>query len=88
MGGIPPIIFKEVNKMGVNWNDATDRTEIPFEEIMKSPTNKYLTNRTTYGKVIKEDEFGIIILTDKDEANLCEITVIPKPWTIVEKDSK
>lgn len=73
--------------MRVDWYDATDRTEISLDEIMKSPTKKFLTKRTSYGKVIKEDSFGVILLTDKDQDDLCEITTIPKKW-IIRKDNE
>ena len=71
--------------MSLEWNDATDRTEISLEEILKNPTSKYFTKRTSYGKIIKEDSHGFIILNDMDSENMCEITAVPKMWVIPDK---
>jgi len=74
------LIFILGVKMSLKWNDATDRKEISLEEILKSPTNKYFIKRTSYGKIIKEDSHGFIVLTDMDQDGMCEITAVPKMW--------
>ncbi len=70
----------------VVWMDATDHEDIKLKEIMNNPTSKYFTKRTTYGKILKEDEHGIVIMTDKDEDDECQITAIPKQMVIQEEE--
>jgi len=48
----------------VEWDDAVEHKEININDIINNPTSKYLLLRKSYGKIIKEDEHGIIILND------------------------
>ena len=67
-------------KSPVKWEDAADRDGVSLKDIMDNPTTKWMSHKESHGKVIKEDEFGIVILREKDDEDECDITVIPKPW--------
>ena len=73
----------------ITWLDAMDSKLIDLEELRKYNTKKWLLKRTSYGKILKEDEYGIILATDIDEEGLCEITAIPKLfYKVVKKDDE
>ncbi len=68
------------NEKGVEWIDAADHSSVSLRDIKENPTKKYFTKRICYGKIIKEDEFGIVLAVDIDENGDCQITAIPKEW--------
>ena len=62
----------------VEWYDAATYTDIDRKTITCS--KDFFVKRTSYGKLICKDKYGIILLTDMCENNECEITAIPKYW--------
>jgi len=66
----------------VIWKDAVLQSDIPLKDIESNQAEKWLIKRSSFGKLIKSDSSGVILLHDIDEHNLCEFTVIPKEWLI------
>jgi len=68
----------------VEWWDAADKSEIPLREILdeKTCSRKYMVKTISYGKIIKEDDWGIVLLNHISEDDECEITTIPSSWII------
>jgi len=66
----------------VTWYDAVDRNDIKLDDIKKKSTKEYLSKRKTYGLLAKKDKFGIVLIRDIDQENVCEITSIPAKWII------
>ncbi len=64
----------------LSWIDATDHTGINIKDIERKPISEYLTKRKAVGKVVKENDDGIIIVKDMDENGECDMTAIPKKW--------
>jgi len=63
----------------IEWLDAAD-DNVGIEEIKRKKASDFCVKRKTPGRIIKEDETGIIIIRDMDENGDCEITAIPKAW--------
>ena len=61
----------------IEWVDATSHDEISKDEIKRRPVKYFLTPRTRYGIVLKEDEGGILIAHDIDGDSV-ELIAIPK----------
>jgi len=59
----------------VQWVDAADDTDIELVSIKDTKT--YFVKRVSLGRLVKEDEDGVVIITDMDETNKCEITAVP-----------
>lgn len=66
----------------VTWLDAARHVEESYYEMLGKPTKEYLVERTGYGKLLKDDKHGVILLTDRDEDDKCEFDVIPKGMII------
>lgn len=77
--------MNEVKKMEditlaiVEWNDATSQNNIKMGDITES--KKFLTKRFSYGRLVHEDEEGIVLVNDFIVGDKeCEITTIPAGW--------
>jgi hypothetical protein len=66
--------------VAVEWLDACDHAGINYYKILNGNTKEYLVKRVSYGMLLLRDNDGVVILTDKDEDDKCEITTIPKQW--------
>lgn len=66
----------------VRWRDAADNNEIAIKDVKKKSTRDYMIVRETFGIILKKDKHGLVMATDIDDQDLCEIVAIPKPWII------
>lgn len=76
------MVMEKYELVGVTWLDACDHSEENLKEVLESDSIDYLAQRTTFGKLLKEDDYAIVLLRDIGEDDQCEITVIPRPWVI------
>lgn len=72
----------KIKYIAVEWIDAMDNVDIYYNDIISNPTSKYTIKRVAYGILGKEDKDGIVIITDKDCNDKCEITTIPKKMLV------
>lgn len=63
----------------LKWLDAKAYTGEIREVIMNVPIKQLLCKCETYGTILKEDENGIVIMTE-DGGNEIDCTVIPAGW--------
>lgn len=62
----------------VVWVDATD-TVTDRDELLEKTNYDFLRVRTSYGKVLKDDEHGISLINTEDKYKI-EHTTIPRGW--------
>jgi len=64
----------------ITWLDAADRSDVKVDSLKQKGTKPFMVERTTYGILGHEDKDGIIIITDIDDDNCCELVVVPRSW--------
>ena len=69
-----------MKKVEVVWLDACDHKVVFLEDITDS--RKYLLKRKSTGWLAIKDTDGIVIITDIDEDNYCEVTAIPEQMIV------
>ena len=66
----------------VEWVDAVEMTGVDVDDIMEKPISEFCMVRKTPGRLVKEDEFGVVLIADMDEADICEIWALPRAWIL------
>lgn len=64
--------------ISITWWDITDHADIMMDDILSNPSKEYFTERTSTGRCVRQDKYGIVLVTDEQEDGKCEITAIPK----------
>ena len=75
----------------IKWYDACSKQA--SEDELKAIENivsgkELLVINTTYGKIFKEFEDVVVIMTEDSTSDTKEITIIPKGWIIPEKKNE
>lgn len=74
--------LEEFPSVEVEWLDAQDIKGETIQDLTTSETTNNLVRRVTFGKKVREDSFGVVLVTDIDEDGFCEAVAIPKSMLV------
>jgi len=70
---------KEDKLEKIVWYDACSKISEDKQKVLDTPVRELIEKTTTYGYILKEDDYGIVIVTSENSDEV-DYTVIPKQW--------